>query len=167
MRRSISKIVTTAVAGSTLAVAAVLTTPTSASAAATSKCSGTQHKEFDTIGFNLDVYINLCVHRTSGNNYYAKAHIAWKDGGGGLSTGMDDVTVNLRLERHDADYKTASGRYNGIMNLYQDGSGYAFSTGSYSSSSTGGWTADGNVHWDINNDGAGGGTWSLTGSPAI
>ena len=37
----------------------------------------------------------------------------------------------------------------------------------YHSNTTGGWTADGHAKWDIQNDGKGGGTWSLGGSPSI
>ncbi|MFF7260130.1 hypothetical protein ACFZCL_07545 [Streptomyces sp. NPDC008159] len=157
----------TGLAATALAITGVIATPGTAAAAAASECTGWQHKEFDTIGVNLDVYVKLCVYRTSANNYYAKAYIDWADGGGGLSTGMDDLTVNLRLERNDADYRTASGDYTGAVNTFQESSGNAFSTTNYYSTTTGGWTADGNVHWDINNDGAGGDTWSLGGSPSI
>jgi hypothetical protein len=167
MKRKLSRIFSSAAVAGTLAVAGVALTPASASAAAASECHAVQSKSFDTIGANLDLHIKLCVHRTSGNYYYASVAVSWEDGGGGLSTGMDLVRVNLRLEHNDADYKTGSANYTTAVNTFTEGDGYGFSTGSYYSTSTGGWTADGNVEWDIDNDGEGGGTWSLTGSPSI
>ncbi|KAF7586166.1 hypothetical protein BBP40_009332 [Aspergillus hancockii] len=148
------------------ALLAFMMIPGSAMAAAATKCSARQHKEFDTIGFNLDLYVTLCVHRSADNYYHAYADISWQDGGGGLSTGMEDLILNLRLERNDADKRNEDISIKGLVN-YKD-SGSARVTGTkYHSSTNGGWTADGHVKWDIQNDGKGGGTWSLTGSPNI
>ncbi|MET8215414.1 hypothetical protein [Streptomyces hirsutus] len=148
------------------AAGTVVMTPGSAMAAAATKCSSQQHKEFDTVGPNLDLYVTLCVHRSSDNYYNAYADISWKDGGGGLSAGMEDLVLNLRLERNDADYKNQNFNIAGTVN-YKDSGSTRVTGGSYHSSTTGGWTADGHVAWDIQNDGAGGGTWSLGGSPSI
>jgi hypothetical protein len=38
---------------------------------------------------------------------------------------------------------------------------------STTASGTGGWSADGSVTYNINNDGEGAHTWDLTGSPGI
>ncbi|WP_457464457.1 hypothetical protein [Streptomyces sp. TE5632] len=154
-----------AVVGMT-AAGAVVMTPGSAMAAAATKCSSQQHKEFDTVGPNLDLYVTLCVHRSSSNYYNAYADISWKDGGGGLSAGMEDLVLNLRLERNDADYKNQNFNIAGTVNYKESGSTRVTGDSHYSST-TGGWTADGHVAWDIQNDGAGGGTWSLGGSPSI
>lgn len=140
--------------------------PGSAMAAAATKCSARQHKEFDTIGYNLDLYVTLCVHRSTNNYYHAYADISWKDGGGGLSAGMEDLILNLRLERNDADKRSEDISIKGLVN-YDDSGSTRITGKTFHSTTTGGWTADGHVKWDIQNDGAGGGTWSLTGSPKI
>ncbi|WP_018549150.1 hypothetical protein [Streptomyces sp. LaPpAH-108] len=164
--KRITRLASSAAAVVIAAAGAVALTPTSALAAAATSCSSQQHKEFDTIGVNLDLYVTLCVHRSSDNYYNAYADISWQDGGGGLSTGMEDLVLNLRLERNDADYQNENIDIAGTVNYKESGS--ARITGhSYYSTTTGGWTADGHVAWDIQNDGAGGGTWSLTGSPKI
>ncbi|MFJ8886188.1 hypothetical protein ACIRJR_22660 [Streptomyces sp. NPDC102402] len=162
-----SRLAASIVSTGLLAAATVALTPTSAAAAAASNCSAKQHKQFDTVGENLDLYITLCVSRTSSNYYQATVHVAWEDGGNGSAAGMEDLDVNLRLERNDSAYKTASSSYKNPANTYDSGSGYGHVTSTYYSTSTGGWTADGSVNWDINNDGAGGGTWQLTGSGQI
>jgi len=140
--------------------------PSPASAAAATKCTGEQHKTYDTIGANLDVYVNLCVSRTSANDYQATVRFRWSDGGGGLSTGMDKLKVNLRLERNDNVHRTASADYAAATNTFQSGN-RGFSTTTFHSDTTGGWTADGTIDWDINNDGMGGGTSRLQGSGEI
>ncbi|NEC90592.1 hypothetical protein G3I71_33440 [Streptomyces sp. SID12501] len=149
-----------------VAVGAVALTPGSAMAAAATKCSSQQHKEFDTVGVNLDLYVTLCVHRTAGNDYYAYADIAWSDGGGGASSGMEKLVLNLRLERNDADFENENVSIAGRVNYAIDGSTRVVGS-TYHSATTGGWTADGSVAWNIQNDGDGGGTWSLGGSPSI
>ncbi|KAL4882976.1 hypothetical protein BJY04DRAFT_216694 [Aspergillus karnatakaensis] len=151
---------------SLLGLAGLLSISSPASAAAATKCSKVQHKEFDTIGFNLDLSVKLCVHRSASNYYHAYADVSWKDGGGGLSTGMEDLVLNLRLERNDADKRNQNFNIAGSINYKESGS-LRITGDTFHSTTTGGWTADGHVKWDIQNDGAGGGTWSLGGSPKI
>ncbi|MFC7908616.1 hypothetical protein ACFYY9_22105 [Streptomyces nigra] len=165
MKLKITRLTSAAIAVGVTALGTVVMTPGYAMAAAATQCSGTQHKEFDTIGSNLDVYITLCVHRSGDGYYNAYADVTWKDGGGGVSAGMEDLELNLRLERNDADYKNQNF---GLKAVNGSSSGAVRATGAkFRSSTTGGWTADGHVKWDIQNDGAGGGTWSLGGSPSI
>ncbi len=140
--------------------------PGTASAAAASKCSDVQSKSFDTLGRNLDVKIKLCVYRDSSNRYKAKAFVNWSDGDHGNAGGMEKFYVQVRLERYDADYKTNTTNYSNLMNAYES-SGYSNETGTYTSSSKGGWTADGKVTYNVDLDGEGDKTWSLTGSPSI
>ncbi|MFF6878908.1 hypothetical protein ACFY9S_26865 [Streptomyces sp. NPDC012474] len=166
MKRQIVRLVNTATAVGIAALTGVVMTPGSAIAAAATKCSASQHKEFDTIGANLDLYVTLCVHRSSGNDYNSYADISWKDGGGGLSAGMEDLVLNLRLERNDADYRNENINIAGSVN-YKDSGSMRVTGARYHSNTTGGWTADGHIAWDIQNDGAGGGTWGLGGSPSI
>ncbi|MFI8354969.1 hypothetical protein [Streptomyces cyaneofuscatus] len=167
MKRKISRLASSAAVATILATSAVVMTPTSALAAAATKCSAVQKKTFDTIGANLTVAIKLCVQRTSTNYYSAWSYISWNGNGDGLAVGMEKLKVNLRLERNDADYRTGSNDYTSEVNAYESKTNWGFGTTTYYSSTSGGWTADGNVEWDINNDGKGGGTWSLGGSPSI
>lgn len=166
MKRKLARLTSVATAIGVVALGAVVVTPGSAMAAAATKCANVQKKEFDTIGPNLDLAVTMCVRRTAGNNYTAYADIAWNDGGGGASTGMEDLVLNLRLERNNSDYRNENVSIKGAVNLSKSGS-TRIATSSYHSTTTGGWTADGHIKWDIQNDGAGGGTWSLGGSPSI
>jgi hypothetical protein len=86
--------------------------------------------------------------------------------GGGLSAGMEDLVLNLRLERNDTDRRNENININGPVKNRESGS-TRVNGSTYHSNTTGGWTADGHVKWDIQNDGKGGGTWSLGGSPSI
>jgi hypothetical protein len=58
-----------------VALAGVIAMPTPAAAAAAKKCTTTQHKEVDTVGPDLDMYIELCVTRDSSNRYRARAAV--------------------------------------------------------------------------------------------
>ncbi len=106
------------------------------------------------------------MHRSADNYYNAFADVSWTGGGGGASTGMEKLELNLRLERNGTDHKNQNFGLTAAVNLSQ--SDTMRITGSkFRSSTTGGWTTDGHMKWDIQNDGAGGGTWSLAGSPSI
>ncbi|MFE0522407.1 hypothetical protein [Streptomyces sp. NPDC058954] len=165
MKVRLPRLATTATAAG-LAVCGLVAMPGTASAAAASKCSSEQHKEFDTLGYNLDVYVTLCVHRDSSNNYKATAKVTWQDGGQGNSGGMEKLWVQVRLEHNDSDIKTNTTSYTNLVNSYES-SGYTIETDEYHSTSTGGWTADGHVVYNVDLDGDGEHTWSLGGSPSI
>ncbi|MEU9333591.1 hypothetical protein AB0D49_10585 [Streptomyces sp. NPDC048290] len=149
-----------------LAVAGLVAMPGTASAAAASECSARQHKEFDTLGVNLDAYITLCVYRDASNDYKATAYVSWADGGQGNSGGMEKFYVQVRVERNDTVYRTNTTNYSNVMNSAGSGSG-SNSTPEYRSATTGGWTADGTVTYNIDLDGEGDKTWQLGGSPSI
>lgn len=156
----------TAASAATLAMCGLVAMPATASAAAASDCSSKQHKAFDTLGANLDVYITLCVYRDSNSDYHATANVSWTDGNQGSNGGMEKLYVEVRLERNDTVYKKNTTNYSNVTNAYSSGSG-SNSTAEYHSSTTGGWTADGTVTWNVDLDGEGDGTWDLTGSPSI
>ncbi|ATW47671.1 hypothetical protein CGZ69_06665 [Streptomyces peucetius subsp. caesius ATCC 27952] len=155
---------TTAVA--TGALVGVLAVPAPASAAAATKCTNTQHKEVDTVGPDLDMYIELCVSRDASNRYRARAMVKWSDGGGGACCGMEKVLVEVRLERRDALQRRTTGNLQASMSGFSSGT-IPVETSTYTSSSAGGWTADGKVTYNIQSDGAGDKTWDLGGSPSI
>ncbi|MET9439610.1 hypothetical protein [Streptomyces sp. NPDC006610] len=156
----------TTAAAAALAVGGLVAMPGTASAAADSDCSAKQHKDFDTLGANLDVYITLCVYRDSNSDYKAKAYVSWADGGQGNAGGMEKFYVQVRLERNDADYRTNTTNYSNVMNAYGSSSA-SNETTEYHSSTTGGWTADGTVSYNVDLDGDGDKTWALGGSPSI
>jgi hypothetical protein len=79
---------------------------------------------------------------------------------------MDKLKVNLRLERNDADKRTAYANYADDTNTFTSGN-RGFSTTTFHSTTTGGWTADGNIEWDIDNDGTSGGTTQPGGTSEI
>ncbi|MFE9663543.1 hypothetical protein [Streptomyces sp. NPDC005955] len=164
--RSLTQRLAATTAVGTLALVGVVALPTTASAAAAKKCSGVQTKELDTVGPNLDLKVELCVHRDASNRYHASVNVNWTDGGGGACCGMEKVEVQVRLERTDAVKAEKTHGYAAAINL--DGSGtMGHSTAKVTNSSAGGWTADGKIVYNIQNDGAGDQTWQLGGSPSI
>lgn len=152
-----------AAAATALAIGGGATLAPSPALAVTYTCTGWQNKEFATSGFNTDVSIRLCVSAgTSSHRGYAD--IQWSDGGGVKK--FDNFDVNIRLERYDADHDTKSCGYESAINLYDTGAERCYEVVSYSTAS-GGWSVDGSVAYDYDADGAGGMTWSLTGTPLI
>ncbi|MEX1652157.1 MULTISPECIES: hypothetical protein [Streptomyces] len=174
MNRSFRKIGGTALAGSVLLTGFGLVSATPAAAADT--CSAYQSKEFDTPGVDVDVKIRLCV-RKSGGVHLAYAEGTWGDGGGPVAN-FEQFDIHVRVERSDVVKNQSTCSLSGDLNLYGSGSfdergtsrsgslhcGFMTST---TASGTGGWSADGSVTYNINNDGEGAHTWDLTGSPTI
>ncbi|MEU5345244.1 MULTISPECIES: hypothetical protein [unclassified Streptomyces] len=114
---------------------------------------------------DIDVDVKLCVY-SEGNLHYAKAFVKWRGSAGHHGNRFDNFRVEVRLERNN-DMKTSSNSpYTTLINRTYSND-INFNTPNYTSSLNGGWTADGLVQYDKNNDGEGGTTWSLTGSPAI
>lgn len=114
------------------------------------------------------VTIDLCV-RTDGPDIVAEAHISWDRGTvGTIGTAFDAFTLNLRLEKNDADIKKATCDSNLLraINSHRDGD-YFCQTSWANKGSSKKWSADGNVVYNINNDGDGNKTWSLHGSPLL
>ncbi|CAL9370657.1 hypothetical protein [Streptomyces sp. enrichment culture] len=154
--------VTTAAAATILAASGMTALATPASAAAASKCTAEQHKEIDTVlsSDNLHVWIKLCVSRDSSNRYKAEAHIRWSG-----RNAVEKFALTVNLERHDKVYKSVTHNYQ--QQFYFSGKSGRSSTATYTSNTTGGWTADGVVNYDIDADGKGGMTWNLGGSGSI
>lgn len=118
-------------------------------------------KEFPTDWYNADVTIKLCV-RSENGGHFADAYVTWNEAG---SNKFDRFTVEVRLERNDADIAVDTCSMTASINSLYQGDDFC-GRGSFASGS-GGWTADGKVIYNINNDGKGDFVWSLTGSPAI
>jgi hypothetical protein len=131
-------------------------------------CGEIQHREFDTYMDNLKLDVQLCVQRHSDGKIQARAEIYWSDGGGLEVAGMKHLILRLSVE-HRNKVKYSEGIPLHIRTNHEENGNYIVHTASFNdrSKSKGGWTADGVIKWDINSDGKKGGTWELTGSPAI
>ncbi|WP_091558378.1 hypothetical protein [Micromonospora pattaloongensis] len=112
------------------------------------------------------VTVRLCVERDD------VTLRAWGSVSMGAKSGTADIVyhlvVNVRLEQNDADMAAVSCDATAWTN-FDDAGGQRFTcqTQDRYSSETGGWTADGNVSYDLIGDGKNDLTWSLAGSPAI
>jgi hypothetical protein len=152
-----------------LFIASLSFTPTTAAWAA-SACSSPQEKTFSLPG-KPDVWVGaeLCVY-TSGsgnNNKQAILSINWQ---GSFLGGkrFDKFVAEVRVERNDIVYGNEQCNWTSDLNGISDSEGvmwdcYAY----YSSSLNGGWTADGRIIYNINNDGKGDMVWNLAGSPRV
>ncbi|MFD7391357.1 hypothetical protein ACFV46_23140 [Streptomyces sp. NPDC059852] len=145
-----------------IALFAPLTFTTPANAWDAKECTNSAHKEFDTTGTNVTVYIQLCVWRT-GSTYDAEAYVNW-GGGGGLRK-FDAFRMEVRLEKNDAAMSYNDCNLVSAINENSTGSrdcGTAARSGSGS-----GWTADATVLYNLDLDGEGEKFWDLTGTPKI
>lgn len=157
------------------ALAATVLTAVPADAAATvpvdttaaTSCTGWQHKEFSTSGFDTDVDIKLCVKKIyydGAELHEASGKIKWTDGGGLQK--FDNFDLHVRLERKNVNYNKDFCDFTNSIDFDSSGSDSCFA-GNSGSSRNGGWTADGYVAYDYDADGKGGYAWKLHGSSAI
>ncbi|RPF34816.1 hypothetical protein [Streptomyces sp. TLI_185] len=174
MSHSFKKIGVTVLAGATFMTGLAFAGAPQAAAADT--CSAYQSNEFDTPGYNVDVKIRFCI-RKSGGVHLAYAEGTWGDGGGAVAN-FEQFDIHVRVERNDVVKHETTCSLSGDLNLYDSGSfdengtshsgslhcGFMSST---TASGTGGWSADGSVRYNINNNGDGAHTWDLGGSPTI
>ncbi|MDG4821710.1 hypothetical protein O7635_07570 [Asanoa sp. WMMD1127] len=153
---------------STLATAATLLVFAPAAQAAPAQCRGNT-KAFSN-GYataQRNITVRLCVHRIDSDTVWAYAELET-----GAKRGSADLFyhfhINVRLERYDSDLATNTCIASDAAN---SGSQWGFMlscpTTKRNTTVTGGWTADGNVSYDIVGDGKNDLTWSLTGSPMI
>jgi len=144
------------------AVLAATGAMTYASPASAAEACRTNSKEFPTSGYNADVTVTLCVRSNSSGGHFADGYVRWNEAG---SNKFDKFWVEVRLERYDADIAEDTCSMTSAINSLYQGDDFC-GIGSYSGGS-GGWTADGKVIYNLNNDGKGDFVWSLTGSPVI
>lgn len=140
---------------------------TTAHAANGSACRQ-QDKSFSIPGKpDISVTINLCVERNNGR-HRAVADVSWGSWAGVPKNAFDNFNVKIRLERYDRDQKTRSVNLTPYINAPDRYAHHiTIETAWSTSSADGGWTSDGAVSYNINNDGKGDATWSLHGSPEI
>jgi hypothetical protein len=151
-------------------LAATATIFSAAPAQAASQCSFGDDKEFQTVGVNTHVMLRVCVSRENlGGNpdeyrYRAAVHGRFVEGGAGDLRKFDDFELFVRLERHDTAATGASCELASKFNGADYGEFHCRSP-YYTTRSTGGWTGDGVVDYNLN--GGGDKSWALDGSPAL
>lgn len=168
MNKLSSRIIRMAAATALLVPAAAALTTSPANALTWERCTRDQHRSFSTPGFNTDLTIDVCVFYDSAfHTRYADFFGEWSDGGDSAADGnrkFDALRLTVRLERYDKAYKTASCSIAGQVNRHEHGA-FSCGTSNLTTSLANGWTSDGTVTYDIDRDGKGASTWSLTGSP--
>lgn len=151
-----------AVALTTAALVAGLGTP--AQAAMTHQCHSNE-KSISLPGKpDASITIDLCVWR-DGGSYQATADVSWGSWAGMPGNAFDNFDVQVRLERYDKSKRTYTGDLTYYINATWSDT-FRLSTG-WVKGSPKGWSADGTVFYDVNNDGRGGKKWDLHGSPQI
>lgn len=152
-----------------LVIAGLTVTPTTA-AWAEADCSPPQEKTFSLPG-KPDVWVGaeLCVYTrgTSNNQKQAVLSINWQ---GSFLGGkrFDKFVAEVRVERNDIIYGNEQCNWTSDLNNISDSEGRMWDCYAYHNSSlNGGWTADGRIIYNINNDGKGDMVWELTGSGRV
>ncbi|MEJ3749228.1 hypothetical protein WEI85_38945 [Actinomycetes bacterium KLBMP 9797] len=157
--------IATALAASTLAIVGV--TALSAAPAQAATCKTSAEKQFDTVGSNVWIKVQLCVEKVATNTHRAYAYVIWEGDDLHFGYRFEKFDLKLRLERNDADMDVYTCHAADAINNKATSSKWCGYATSYSTAD-GGWTADGSVTYNINNDGDGDqAPWSLPGTPKI
>ncbi|WP_433466198.1 hypothetical protein [Spirillospora sp. CA-128828] len=148
----------------TLATTGALVTG-SAAQAATAACYDNE-KTFSLPG-KPDVWvgIELCIHHTSADRRVAHADVSW-DGSFLGGKRFDGFEVLIRIERNDTVYDYEWCDFTDTINS-EPSSSHWYCSVAYTSTADGGWTADGAVIYNVNNDGDGDKVWDLHGTPKV
>ncbi|WP_018657413.1 hypothetical protein [Actinomadura flavalba] len=155
--------------------AGLATTVAQPAQAYTEKCKKTylRYQPEGWFAIPVDVTVNLCV-TASGDLVYARGTVHWERGTGSMGDGFDRFALKMRLERNDADIKTATCTTTKNINERRDShaippEGWALYCRPISASkgSAKTWTADGTIIYNYNNDGKGDYTSQLNGTPRV
>ena len=172
------------IAAAVLAGAAALTAAMAPAAPAQAsdalQCSANQHKLIYTPHSDVIIDLELCVERYDGDKRQAAIRFTQIQTTGAVNKpdALYFLHAHLRLERYDADIETVGCRQYVYTGSYKWWTYYAkyrgfhtnvpiCRTAAHTGGSTGGWTADGVVYYDIKGDGKGTLSWPLHGSPMI
>ncbi|MFE1772250.1 hypothetical protein [Streptomyces sp. NPDC059008] len=134
---------------------------TGSPAQAMSSCSGTQHKEVSTSGFDVDIYVDVCI-RYNGATYIATAQGYWQEAGGHK---FDNFDVQVRVEEFDSTKSRKTSDQTAEINS-READGFQVQS-EWLSGQQHGFSADGKIVYNINDDGEGDFVWNLAGSPSI
>lgn len=115
----------------------------------------------------VKVEVNVCVVGDVEHGFHmARAHVGWYRPNGGPLNAFDKFVVHTRLERYDV---FANGRdldLRPAINFNASGSRDADAEWRFNTS-TGGWTSDVTIEYDLDNDGKGRFVWDLHGSHEV
>ncbi|MFB4292010.1 hypothetical protein ACBI99_30500 [Nonomuraea sp. ATR24] len=162
---SISRIATIAMAAVALAGGTALTAPP-AQAASWNCHASWNEKSFNLPGKpDMTVWARSCVYK-DGNTRRARIELRWDQAEPVYGESFDKFAVQVRLERDDTVITSGWCEFKQTLNDNPDGFGSC--TSRYvTSSAQYGWTGDGKVVYNINNDGNGDYTWNLHGSGEV
>ncbi|WP_166663024.1 hypothetical protein [Streptomyces sp. KS 21] len=146
-----------------VALTSIIGLASPASASDEYRCTGYQHKEFPTSGFNTDITISVCVWRNFSGKVRASASFSWQDGG---SDKFNKLMLSTRLEKRDVMKQGAVCNYKSMVNSRDGGGGYTCWT-PWISVPAGGITGDAGLLYDLADDGKGDFLWNLHGSASI
>ncbi|MFD6231296.1 hypothetical protein ACFWFZ_31195 [Streptomyces sp. NPDC060232] len=148
---------------SAIALTAIIGLASPASASDEYRCTGYQHIELPTNGFNTDITSRVCVWRNFSGQVRASASFSWQEGGSGK---FNKLLLSTRLEKNDVLKTSAVCNYKSAVNSKEAGGGYVCWT-PWTSVPAGGITGDAGLVYDIADDGKGDFLWNLGGSPSI
>ncbi|MFJ8744699.1 hypothetical protein ACIRL2_35650 [Embleya sp. NPDC127516] len=148
-----------------MASSALFTVVAAPTAEAASQCQKNTRRFDIPWASDVSVTIQLCVNGTASSRR-AVATVTWDRGDANGASPFEKFDVFVRLERNDVSKSTRHGDIDFKING-SDWGATAIASGAVVPQPRGGWTADGVVYYNINNDGEGQKTWSLTGSPKM
>lgn len=115
---------------------------------------------------DVTMHARACIWK---DGYYRRAFIEYKwSGGYSIADRFDKFIIKPRLERYDTVLNSAACDIKGRMNDFDSpsGSGKCWTAVRYSTA-TGGWTGDGTIVYNINDDGKDDFVWGLHGSGQV
>ena len=163
-RKNVTRTALVATASAVALVGVVAAAPP-ASAAVIRGCYQNERKFALPHKPDVTVRILLCAER-AGSVVNAEASVYWYGSGGIIGgTRFNDFKITLNAERNDAVKATRTFTETGRLNdAYSNHVNLAVTA---SAPGRGGWSADGQVIVDINDDGAGDYIWALHGSSPL
>ncbi|MFE6737937.1 hypothetical protein [Streptomyces tubercidicus] len=158
MKRSTSRIGAVSAAG-LLAFTGMIFAGAPAQAAG--GCSRSQHKELSTSGYDVDIYVKMCIYY-NGATYVGTAQGYWQEAGGHK---FDNFDVQARVEEFGWTKSRKTSDQTAEINGRTADSFQV--QAEWLSGQENGFTADGKITYNINDDGKGDMVWNLAGSPAV
>lgn len=151
-----------------VAVATTATVLVGSPAQAVNSCSEYQSIEFQTPGYDTDMRVRLCLtHGSPTRGAYAQ--VSWENGGDNAADGrrkFDELVVHYRLVGMNVPVTGGSCDLAEMVNLSETGLFMCPAT-YHRSTDRGAWGVDGNLVVNIDRDGAGARTLTLTPTPIV
>ncbi len=135
---------------------------------AVNSCSEYQSFEFDTPGYDTDLRVRLCLtHGSPTRGAYAQ--VSWENGGDNAADGrrkFDELAIDYRLLAMNKPVTTGSCDLAGMVNLNETGL-FMCPAEYHRSTDRGAWGVDGSLRFNVDRDGAGSRTLTLTPTPIV